>query len=171
PVEVYKYSWAVKPTKISFKIVKSVKDREKFDITCKNIFILGEKSLKTQDLFLIKCFLSNTMLLPALFLMAMGNPCPKSLSFKYVEKEFGTTFDSLKIASEIRAKWPKFTYYKMLSKISLSLFKNNPLGVPPVLGRVSRFFPKKICMSDIKKIYIGLKSMCTNMESRLNDEQ
>jgi len=168
PIAVYEHAWASVETEYNFCVSQSRTNKEKAILTCDNLFSLGKMSIKTRDLYLIKRFLSNLMLLPAFFLMAKGNPCHKSSAYQRFEAEMGS-YDSIAVASQIRANWPVLYYYKLLSRLISPLFKQHTLLSGIILGRFSRYFSHDFCMDHVREGYAGLNSICNAIKRNLKN--
>jgi hypothetical protein len=160
PTAVYEYAWASVEKDYTFHIPNSCSNKDKLYLTCDKVYSLGQASMKTRDLYLIKRFLSNVMLLPAFFQLAQGHPCHKATAYKRFQAEMGS-FDALDLASKLRANWPDLNYYKKVSRLFTPLFRHRPLLSGVVLGRFSRVFPHGFCMGHVRKIHAELESFCS----------
>ena len=107
PIDVYSHSWAMEPITIDFNIQKNA-------VRSKHIALKSALNLQNESkffsngytMFAMKRYLSNLMLIPALYWSDIGKPMFKADSFQPFYDKFGPASNPIKIASKIREDWP-----------------------------------------------------------------
>ncbi len=158
PAAVYRHAWAAAEATYTFSILQTEPDDLKLNLTRKKLFMLGRACMQTKDLYLIKRFLSNLMLIPAFFQLAKGRPCHKAVAFQRFEASVGS-FEALASASALRTIWPVLPYYRTLSRLLAPILARKPLQTGAYLGRASRLFRHPFCSDYIDDCYAGLASL------------
>ena len=168
PTAVYQHAWAAVKTEYTFCVSHAVSDDYKLNLTCEKVFSLGKMSVKTNDLYLTKRFLSNLMLIPAFFQLAQGKPCHKAPAFKHFQAAMGS-FEALSYASAIRSNWPILTFYRILGRLLTPLLLHKTLLTGVCLGRISRLIPHRFCIEHLKKCNTGLDSICSAITRKMKN--
>ena len=106
PVDVYQNAWAMEPLTLSFSSKPSNKIGNKAYRALKNLQDDSKFFHRGYTMYNIKRYLSNLMLVPALYWSDLGRPMFKGDSFEPFYKKFGSAATSIQVASEIRQKWP-----------------------------------------------------------------
>jgi len=107
PIDAYSYSWAMESITIDFNIQKAA-------VRSNNVALKSALNLQNESkffsngytMFAMKRYLSNLMLIPALYWSDIGKPMFKADSFQPFYDKFGPASNSIKIASKIREEWP-----------------------------------------------------------------
>ena len=106
PIDVYQNAWAMEPITLSFSSQSSDKRGNKAYRALKNLQDDSKFFHRGYTMYNIKRYLSNLMLVPALYWSDLGKPIFKADSFEPFYKKFGSAADPIKVASVIRQKWP-----------------------------------------------------------------
>jgi|GEM_PF-1877768 len=85
---------------------------------CENL--AQNPELRPKSLYGIKLFLSQIMLLPSLFLLAMGRDVPKALSFNLVKEVLGDDLAAIDLATKMRASWNRLSNKAFKAGLKLS---------------------------------------------------
>ena len=106
PIDVYQNAWAIEPLTVLFNSKSSNKTGNKAYSALKNLQDDSKFFHRGYTMYNIKRYLSNLMLVPALYWSDLGQPMFKGDSFEPFYKKFGSAAAPIKVASEIRQKWP-----------------------------------------------------------------
>lgn len=106
PIDVYQHAWAMEPVTLSFSSKSSDKSGNRAHRALKNLQDNSKFFHRGYTMYNIKRYLSNLMLVPALYWSDLGKPIFKADSFEPFYKKFGSAADPIKVASVIRQKWP-----------------------------------------------------------------
>ncbi|WP_440956484.1 hypothetical protein ACSAZK_06080 [Methanosarcina sp. Mfa9] len=110
PIEVYRRSWGLKKIEMNFRHFYSDFSPETKAlslITCESLLNHKKFFRHGHNMYQMKRYLSNLMLIPAFYYTDVGCPMHKADSFDFFYKEFGDLADPIKEASKIRINWPK----------------------------------------------------------------
>lgn len=111
PIEAYRRSWGLKEIKIYFSHFNCdlplIETKALSLETCESLLDYEKFFRYGYNMYQMKRYLSNLMLIPAFYYTDIGYPMHKADSFELFYKEFGNLADPIKKASEIRRNWPK----------------------------------------------------------------
>ena len=106
PIAVYQHAWAMDSVKIGFRPLPS---DTKGDAAHRSLISLQDSSKffsRGHTMYDMKRYLSNLMLVPALHWSDLGTPMFKGESFEPFYEKFGSAANPIKVASDLRQKWP-----------------------------------------------------------------
>ena len=106
PVDVYQNAWAIEPITLSFSYNPTNGTGNKAYRALKNLQDDSKFFYRGYTMYNIKRYLSNLMLVPALYWSDSGRPMFKGDSFEPFYNKFGSSATPIQVASEIRRKWP-----------------------------------------------------------------
>lgn len=122
PIDVYENCWAFEQIDLSFKYSNTIIEPGKYMsiITLKKLTYSKKRFFaRGYNMYEMKRFLSNLMLVPALYSRDCGKPVLKKDSFAKFYKDFENLARPIEQASIIRDRWPKTPwYYSFPSAIS-----------------------------------------------------
>lgn len=163
PEEVFAYSKSLsKPFRLKIREYEQPDyAREKFANMAKTI--IRKTSNPPRNLYDLKLFLSQFMLLPTLYLQAKGIYEYKKFSFEIVRKEFPEDWWVIDEASKIRNDWirPNSTIFKTLLDTS-----PNPWLAPLIYKKLYWRIPNWVSNEFNDKFYKGIKNLSNKMMSK-----
>ena len=147
PIDVYSHSWALESSTLHFSIQKdAVHSKDAALNSARNLQNVSKFFSNGYTMFAMKRYLSNLMLIPALYWSDVGKPMFKADSFQPFYDKFGPASEPIKIASKIREEWPS-TPNKTSKAIILSSGVRGGLEVSRLLYRDEKI--SKIIVEEI----------------------
>ena len=168
PIETYHRSWGLKEIEINFKHFNSnllLTRTKALSLTTSESLLNHSKFFRFGfDMYQMKRYLSNLMLIPAFYYTDIGHPMHKADSFELFYKEFGSLADPIKEASEIRKNWPETP---LLMRELILRSRKLPLGSK--LIHVSRmgYTNKSIKENINEKVIPGIFPLYEELKMRL----
>lgn len=159
PLEVFKHSRILnKPLKLKINSHRSTEYAKKNFLKMAGVF--SNKSKRPRNLYEVKHFLSQFMLLPTLYLQAKGEYVYKKFSFDLIKKEFSDGWWVMDEISKIRQDW-----IRPESKLFNTLLDTlpNPWVVSLIYRKLNWKIPGWLSRRLNPRLYDGMSRLACSM--------